>query len=616
VPSRALRARGVGIALIVACTWAPTLAGARVLAPPAPLPGGLPPLPKVVAPLPGGLPALPKVVSPLPGGLPALPKGLPSLPRGLPPLPGGLPALPQAPPLPNVPVLPKVPPLHKVLPAPAAGRGPPRPAAAGPSRVFTPGSRAAPGSLSGAPSSSMGISRAARSHFAPAGGRARTGRAVGVQRVAAGSSGVRATSTRRSPGQAAGRAALGGHSPSAARTGSTLPPGPPSKAQDPLSTIGRALPLALPVPDWSKPIILLLLLLAGGLGLRSRLATRRARRLQAVGTALTQDLDSAQAALVPVVAARVGDLSVSVAYSPADGPAAGGDFYDAFGVRGAGVAVILGDASGHGRDALARSALMRYTLRAYVEAGLAPRAALALAGQVLAGETGEEFTTVAVALYEGATGTLTYAVAGHPPPIVLGETDHMPVTACSSPPVGWDQPTGRRQTSLTLPAGARACFFSDGLTESRTDGTMLGRTGLTEILHQLGPDASAAALLERVRDVADEASDDMAACIIGPDPARGAREARVEELELDAGQMGGTQAERFLAACQVPAEEVPEAVMLARRTAAESGAAVLRVQMQPLPAQVTVVAREEARGRAAPLAARLSSGASPAVVPA
>jgi len=350
------------------------------------------------------------------------------------------------------------------------------------------------------------------------------------------------------------------------------------KSGDPLSAIGRLLPLPLPVPDWSKPIILLLLALAGGLAVRSRLVTRRARGLEGERRELVDDLDAMQAALVPSVPVRLGDLGLSVAYRPADGPAAGGDFYDAFPVGEGRVAILLGDASGHGREALARSALTRYTLRAYVEAGLEPRAALKLAGQVLSGGNGEEFTTIAVALYDTATATLTYAAAGHPPPILLGPSAHEPATACSSPPVGWDAPTGRRQTTVTLAAGALACFFSDGLTESRAAGRMLERDGLTKILHELGPSPSAIRLLERVRAKADDATDDMAACILLPRSDPTTLNARIETLELDAAELAGAKAERFLA-CGTAHDEIPAVLAHAREIAEEHGAALLRVQL-------------------------------------
>jgi hypothetical protein len=282
-----------------------------------------------------------------------------------------------------------------------------------------------------------------------------------------------------------------------------------------------------------------------------------------------------QTALAPEVPIRLESLDVSVAYRPAEGPAAGGDFYDVFGLDEGRVAVIVGDVSGHGRGALARAAQTRFTLRAYLELGMQPRTVLALAGRRPAAAP-DEFATVAVGIYDTASGTLTYATAGHPPPIVLGSRDFVPITECASVPLGWEVSTGRRQTTLSLPAGAIACFYSDGLPEARARGELLGRDRVVEILGELGSSPQAASLLERLREIADEAPDDMAACVIRTTSAAAAS-IRLEEIELDDRQLRRGRGELFLAACRLAPEDMGPALRRAQDIVGEHGAAILRV---------------------------------------
>ncbi len=371
---------------------------------------------------------------------------------------------------------------------------------------------------------------------------------------------------------------------------------------NPLDAIGRNLPLPLPVPDWSKPIILALILLALGLGLRSRSSASRARRLEAQRAVLLEDVDVMQQTLVPELPARVGGLATSVAYRPADGPAAGGDFYDLFVPAPGTVAIILGDVAGHGRHALERAALTRYTVRAYLQAGLEPRAALALAGRALADPSAASFATVAAAVYDAAEGTLVYASAGHPAPILTGVSEHQPIELCCSPPVGWDVPTGRRQTTVSLPAGAVACFFSDGLLEARCGEDLLGRERLAEMIAGLGPRPRAARLLEEVRACADSTPDDMAACILVADSGCRAL-LYIEDLEVDAETLKGPEVHRFLEACGVSAHRIRDVMADAERMTAGLGTAVLRVARAPSGAAATASAqRPSASGHAPPAA--------------
>lgn len=352
-------------------------------------------------------------------------------------------------------------------------------------------------------------------------------------------------------------------------------------SSNPLDALGRHIPIPLPVPDWSKPIIALLLLVALWFGARSRLATSRAHRLEGQRDVLLQDLGVMQTTLVPVIPRRLGGLAVSVAYRPADGPAAGGDFYDVFELDAGRVAVLLGDVAGHGHEALTQAALTRYTLRAYLQAGLEPRAALALAGSVLADAAAAHYATVAVGVYDGSRGTLTYASAGHPPPILTGFEAPEPLTVCCSPPVGWDVPTGRRQTTISLPAGAIVCFFSDGLIEARTADGLLGRERLAGILAELGPRPSSSDLLERVQTSAESTPDDMVSCILVPQVSVASVSCHVEELEVDAAELDGDGVERFLGACGAARPEITSALARARDVLATGEAAVLHVECEP-----------------------------------
>jgi serine phosphatase RsbU (regulator of sigma subunit) len=342
------------------------------------------------------------------------------------------------------------------------------------------------------------------------------------------------------------------------------------------------------VPTPVRALIAGLLALALAFAARSRMAAVRARRLERQRGELLDDVGLLQAALLPVAPERVGAVATSAAYEPAAGPGAGGDFYDVFALPDGRLAVIVGDISGHGRQALPHTALVRFTLRAYLEAGLSPRDALQTAGAVLERQLTGVFATVVVAIYEPSERVLVYSCAGHPPPLVLGADagagSLAPVTISASPPIGVGMRTGSRQTTVALPGRAHICFYTDGVTEARVGSELFGSERLAEELAELGPDASAAALLEQVAAHADARPDDMAACLLSLDGGDAAPEVLVEELELDRTEASNTRTMSFLHACGVEQGAAAEAIRSASAAAGRAGTIVLEVrggQLEP-----------------------------------
>jgi serine phosphatase RsbU (regulator of sigma subunit) len=324
-----------------------------------------------------------------------------------------------------------------------------------------------------------------------------------------------------------------------------------------------------------------LLALALALLVRAGLVALRTRRLERQREQLLADVGLLQAALLPAPPRRLGPVGTSVAYRPAAGPAAGGDFYDVFALEDGQLAVIVGDISGHGREALPHTALVRFTLRAYLEAGLSPRDAVQTAGTVLEDQLGGSFATVIAATYNPRERMLVYACAGHPRPLVLGtapgEESISPTTVCSAPPIGVGMRTGTRQTVVSVPGRSQACFFTDGVVEARIGRELFGSERLAAALAALGPQVTAPELLDRVAEQTDRRPDDMAACLLSIEGGAGSPTVVREELELDAEEVAGDRPEQLLRAYGVASEEITRFLSAARAEVAQVGRAILEL---------------------------------------
>lgn len=343
----------------------------------------------------------------------------------------------------------------------------------------------------------------------------------------------------------------------------------------------------VPTPVWI--LVGALLALALALGLRSLVAALRTRRLERQRAELLEDVGLLQAALLPILPARLGPVGTSAAYRPAAGPAAGGDFYDLFALDDGQLAIIVGDVSGHGRQALPHTALVRFTLRAYLEAGLSPRVAVKTAGAVLERQLEGSFVTVVAATYQPRERILSYACAGHPHPLVLAGSEAItPITACSSPPIGTGMRTGTRQTVVSMPGSSQAFFYTDGVTEARVGRDLFGVERLAGVLSELGPEATAAALLDRVAEATDRRPDDMAACLLHLEGGAATPTVLVEELELDREEAMSERTEQFLRACGVASAEAAEVMRSAQAIAMRSGTVLLELRLGDGPPEISM----------------------------
>jgi hypothetical protein len=414
------------------------------------------------------------------------------------------------------------------------------------------------------------------------GGETGTGRRGTPRRT----TGRRGRANRSRGGQGAARRAATGSAPGRGTAGS---PGPRRGERGrggggrddsaPAAAIRTIEKVVQAVPTFIWIALGVLSLLALALAGRTYVERRRARALAADRDQLIGDVAALERALLPAVPDRIGGAAISVAYRSSEGPAAGGDFYDAFELPGGRAAVIVGDISGHGPDALEGTNSVRAQLHALLETGMTPRAAIALVGERAPVQLAGRFSTVVVAIHDPSDGTLTYATAGHAPPVLVCEDADELISAGGSPPIGVGLRTGLRETTVALPPGCTCCFYTDGIVEAKNGSGMIGRARLTELVEELDRADHADVLLERVLAEAHDASDDMTLCLLRPVAAAAVLPPRVEVLEFDAEEVENGFLARFLDACGVPEQDRPATVESAREMSIATGLAVLEVTM-------------------------------------
>jgi serine phosphatase RsbU (regulator of sigma subunit) len=175
---------------------------------------------------------------------------------------------------------------------------------------------------------------------------------------------------------------------------------------------------------------------------------------------------------LPTKPARLAGLRVEVAYLPAQsGIHVGGDWFSAIELPDGDALFVVGDVAGHGIDAVATMAQLRFTAKGMVITGSSLTGALARLNTLLLHSRDSHGTaTMVLARYDPVERCLVWAQAGHPPPLLVRGTEvrylerplGMLLGACSDP--------NFQEARCVLEPGDRVLFYTDGLIERPSEG--------------------------------------------------------------------------------------------------------------------------------------------------
>ena len=252
-------------------------------------------------------------------------------------------------------------------------------------------------------------------------------------------------------------------------------------------------------------------LVVTGLVLGATAAEARIARAdqQALLNATKESAERLQEAFLPERLPQRPGLRCDVLYRPAEREALiGGDWYDAFELPNGAIAFVVGDVTGHGLDAaVAASRIRRSILMAAFETD-DPAEILNKAETAPLAEHHAPATAV-IAILSPDLSSISYASAGHPPPIVAAPGAAPYFLRSGEFPLGFGTFGARQTHTQALGPRTTILFYTDGLTEFRRDVDSAERAALRAAGHLVkNPNVERPAAYVRRSVMGHERSDD------------------------------------------------------------------------------------------------------------
>jgi serine phosphatase RsbU (regulator of sigma subunit) len=233
------------------------------------------------------------------------------------------------------------------------------------------------------------------------------------------------------------------------------------------------------------------------LAAQAALSLENARRFERE----TQRARSLQRGLLTPLPKLTG-CEIAAVYDPASGQSEiGGDFYDAFKLPDGRVGVVVADVSGKGAEAAARLANAKYMLRAFALRNPVPSSVLFHLNNALVHDLEDErFATLVYGLLDPSAHEATFAIAGHPPPLLYrAATSEIETIELPGAILGAFDDINYEQQTYALSPGDFFVAFTDGLIEARSeDGTFYGRKPIERGLREYAATMSAQELADRM----------------------------------------------------------------------------------------------------------------------